>query len=121
MSKDAGMSWTAISGDLTRDDKSKQRSSGGPITQDNTSVEYYDTVFAIVESPVEKGVIWAGTDDGLVQLTRDSGQHWSNVTPRGVPEWSLISLIYASPHPPPTSYIAAYAHTLADSPPSPLK
>ena len=114
MSKDAGMSWTAISGDLTRNDKSKQLSSGGPITQDNTSVEYYDTVFAIVESPVEKGVIWAGTDDGLVQLTRDAGQHWSNVTPRGVPEWSLISLIDASPHAGGTAYVAVDAHKLDD-------
>jgi len=114
MSKDAGMSWTAISGDLTRDDKSKQRSSGGPITQDNTSVEYYDTVFAIVESPVEKGVIWVGTDDGLVQLTRDAGQHWSNVTPRGVPEWGLISLIDASPHAGGTAYVAVDGHKLDD-------
>src|SRR6266851_4209273 len=114
MSKDGGMSWSAISGDLTRDDKSKQRSSGGPITQDNTSVEYYDTVFAIAESPVEKGVIWAGTDDGLVQLTRDAGQHWSNVTPRGVPEWSLISLIDASPHAGGTAYVAVDAHKLDD-------
>jgi len=68
------MTWTAISGDLTRNDKTKQQSSGGPLTQDNTSVEYYDTVFALAESPVEKGLIWAGTDDGLVHLTRDAGQ-----------------------------------------------
>src|SRR5215472_11545154 len=68
---DGGMNWTAISGGLTRNGKSKQQSSGGPLTQDNTSVEYYDTVFAIAESPVEKGVIWAGTDDGVVQVTRD--------------------------------------------------
>src|SRR5208282_2101994 len=77
---DGGMSWTAISGDLTRNGTSKQQTSGGPLTKDNTSVEYYDTVFTIDESPVEKGVIWAGSDDGLVHVSRDGGQHWTNVT-----------------------------------------
>ena len=66
---DGGMSWTVISSDLTRNDKSKQASSGGPITKDNTGVEVYDTIFSVVESPVQKDLIWAGTDDGLVQLT----------------------------------------------------
>jgi hypothetical protein len=111
---DGGMSWTAISGDLTRNDKSKQQSSGGPLTQDNTSVEYYDTVFAIAESPVEKGVIWAGTDDGLVQVTRDGGQHWANVTSKEFGEWSLVSLIDASPHSAGTAYVAIDRHKLDD-------
>lgn len=114
MSKDEGMSWTAISPDLTRNDKGKQQSSGGPITQDNTSVEYYDTVFTIAESPVEKGLIWAGTDDGLIRLTRDAGQHWANVTPKDLPEWSLISIIDPSPHAAGTAYVAVDRHKLDD-------
>jgi photosystem II stability/assembly factor-like uncharacterized protein/DNA-binding FrmR family transcriptional regulator len=113
-STDAGMSWEAISPDLTRNDKSKQRSSGGPITQDNTSIEYYDTIFAIAESPLEKGVIWVGTDDGLVQLTRDGGKNWANVTPKEMPEWSMISLIDPSPHDAGTAYVAVDRHRLDD-------
>ena len=113
-SADAGMSWEAISPDLTRNDKSKQQSSGGPITKDNTSIEYYDTVFAIAESPLEKGLIWAGTDDGLVQLTRDGGKNWANVTPKDMPEWSLISLIDPSPHDAGTAYVAVDRHRLDD-------
>src|SRR5260370_32795303 len=106
------MNWTAISGDLTRNDKSKEQSSGGPLTQDNTSVEYYDTVFTIAESPVEKGVIWAGTDDGLVQVTRDGGQHWTNVTSKEFGEWRLVSLIDASPHSAGTTDVAIDRHKL---------
>jgi photosystem II stability/assembly factor-like uncharacterized protein len=111
---DAGMTWTAISGDLTRNDKTKQQSSGGPLTQDNTSVEYYDTVFAIAESPLEKGLIWAGTDDGLVQVTRDGGQHWANVTSKDFGDWSMISLIDPSPHSAGTAYVAVDRHRLDD-------
>ncbi len=111
---DEGATWTAISGDLTRNDKSKQQSSGGPLTQDNTSVEYYDTVFALAESPVEKGVIWAGTDDGLVQVTRDGGQHWTNVTSKEFGEWSLVSIIDASPHAGGSAYVAIDRHKLDD-------
>jgi photosystem II stability/assembly factor-like uncharacterized protein len=111
---DGGMSWTAISGDLTRNDKTKQQSSGGPLTQDNTSVEYYDTVFALSESPVEKGVLWAGTDDGVVQVTRDGGQHWNNVTSKDFGEWSLISIIDASPHTAGAAYVAIDRHKLDD-------
>ena len=113
-STDHGMSWTPISGDLTRNDKSKQQPSGGPITKDNTSVEYYDTVFTIAESPVQKDLLWAGTDDGLVHVTRDGGKTWSNVTPKGMPEWSLVSLIEASPHDAGTAYIALDCHKLDD-------
>jgi len=113
-STDHGRSWTPISSDLTRNDKSKQESSGGPITKDNTSVEYYDTVFTIAESPVEKDVLWAGTDDGLVQLTRDGGRNWANVTPKGMPEWSLVSLIDASPHDAGAAYVALDCHKLDD-------
>jgi photosystem II stability/assembly factor-like uncharacterized protein len=111
---DHGNSWTAISPDLTRNDKSKQESSGGPLTKDNTSVEYYDLVFTIAESPVQKDLVWAGTDDGLIQITKDGGKSWSNVTPKGIPEWSLVSLIDASPHDAGTAYVAVDAHKLDD-------
>jgi len=118
---DEGMTWTAISGDLTRNDKSKQQSSGGPLTQDNTSVEYYDTVFALAESPLEKGLIWAGSDDGLVHVTRDGGQHWSNVTSKEFGDWSLVSIIEASPHSAGTAYVAIDRHKLDDFHPNLFK
>ena len=111
-STDQGMSWSAISPDLTRNDKSKQGASGGPITKDNTSVEYYDVVFALAESPVAKDLLWAGTDDGLVQLSRDGGKTWTNVTPKGIPEWSLVSIIEASPFDAGTAYVAVDLHKL---------
>ena len=111
---DEGMTWTAISGDLTRNDKSKQQSSGGPLTQDNTSVEYYDTVFALAESPLEKGIVWAGTDDGLVHVTRDGGKNWANVTSKEFGDWSLVSIIDASPHSAGTAYVAIDRHKLDD-------
>lgn len=111
---DGGMSWTPISGDLTRNDKTKQGSSGGPLTQDNTSVEYYDVVFALAESSVEKGVIWAGTDDGLVHVTRDGGKNWANVTSKEFGEWSLVSIIDASAHSAGTAYVAIDRHKLDD-------
>lgn len=111
---DAGMSWTIISPDLTRNDKSKQASSGGPITKDNTGVEVYDTIFSVVESPVQKDLIWAGTDDGLIQLTRDGGQHWENITPKAMPEWGTVSMIEASPHDAGTAYVAVERHKSDD-------
>nr|MBA2527808.1 glycosyl hydrolase [Pyrinomonadaceae bacterium] len=98
-----------ISPDLTRNDKSKQGPSGGPITKDNTSVEYYNTIFATMESPWQKGVIWTGSDDGLVYVTRDGGKNWDNVTPSKnlMPEWIQINSIEASPNDPATAYVAA--------------
>jgi photosystem II stability/assembly factor-like uncharacterized protein len=109
-----GMSWTAISPDLTRNDKSKQGDSGGPITHDNTSVEYYDVIFAVAESPLQKDLIWVGTDDGLVHITRDGGKNWTNVTPKEMAEWSLVSLIEASPFDAATAYLAIDRHELDD-------
>jgi photosystem II stability/assembly factor-like uncharacterized protein len=106
-STDEGQSWTAISPDLTRNDKNKQGASGGPITKDNTSIEYYDVIFAVAPSPLDSNTIWAGTDDGLVHLTRDGGRTWSNVTPRELPEWSLVSIIEASAHDAGIAYVAA--------------
>jgi photosystem II stability/assembly factor-like uncharacterized protein len=107
---DDGTHWEAISGDLTRNDKSKQQPSGGPITVDDTGTEYYDTVFSIAPSPLAKGLIWAGTDDGLIQITRDEGKSWTNVTPKGLAEWSRISLIEASPHDAGAAYVAIDRH-----------
>ncbi len=106
-SMNQGSSWEAISPDLTRNDKSRQKSSGGAITQDNTSIEYYDTIFTVSESPVQAGVIWTGSDDGLVQVTRDNGKNWANVTPKGMPEWIQINSIDASPFDAGTLYVAA--------------
>jgi photosystem II stability/assembly factor-like uncharacterized protein len=111
---DGGMNWTIISPDLTRNDKSKQGSSGGPITKDNTGIEVYDTIFSVVESPVQKDLIWAGTDDGVVQLTRDGGQHWENITPKAMPDWGTVSMIEASPHDAGTAYIAVERHKMDD-------
>ncbi|MGB6477629.1 MAG: hypothetical protein WA872_07375 [Candidatus Sulfotelmatobacter sp.] len=111
---DGGMSWTIISPDLTRNDKSKQASSGGPITKDNTGVEVYDTIFSVVESPLQKDLIWAGTDDGLVQLTRDGGQHWENVTPKAMPDWDTVSMIEASSRDAGTAYLAVERHKSDD-------
>ncbi len=101
-----GHSWEAISKDLTRNDRTKMGPSGGPITKDNTSVEYYGTVFTLMESPVEKGVIWTGSDDGLVHVTRDGGKQWENVTPKNMPEWIQINSLDASPHKGGTAYVA---------------
>ena len=113
-SADQGRSWKRISGDLTRNDKSKQQPSGGPITLDITSVEYYDTVFALAESPLQQGLLWAGTDDGLIQVTHDDGQTWQNVTPRDMPEWSTVSIIEPSPHDSGTAFAAVDRHRLDD-------
>jgi photosystem II stability/assembly factor-like uncharacterized protein len=114
---DAGVHWEAISPDLTRNDKSKQEPSGGSITIDDTGTEYYDTIFAIAESPVAKGLIWAGTDDGLIQLTRDGGKTWNNVTPKDLPEWSRVSQIEASPFDAGTAYVAIDRHQFDDNRP----
>lgn len=111
---DDGMSWKAISPDLTRNDKSKQLASGGPITKDITSVEYYDTIFAIAGSTLKRGTIWVGTDDGLIQLTRDDGGSWSNVTPHDMPAWSAIDMIEPSRYDADTAYVAVDRHKLDD-------
>jgi hypothetical protein len=79
-SRDEGASWDAISPDLSRNDKSRLGASGGPITKDNTGAEYYGTVFAFAESPLQRGVLWAASDDGLVHVSRDDGKSWKNVT-----------------------------------------
>lgn len=113
-STDEGTTFTPISGDLTRNDPRTMGSSGGPITKDQTSVEYYGTVFTLAESPVEKGVIWTGSDDGLIHVTRDNGATWTNVTPPGFPEWMRISIIEASAHARGTAYLAGNRFQLND-------
>ncbi|TRO67299.1 VPS10 domain-containing protein [Christiangramia sabulilitoris] len=109
-----GESWEEISPDLTRNDKTKQKSSGGPITQDNTSVEYYSTIFAAAESPVQEGVIWTGSDDGLIHVTMDGGKNWQNVTPKGMPEWMMINSIEPSAFDAGTAYVAGTRYKLGD-------
>jgi photosystem II stability/assembly factor-like uncharacterized protein len=113
-STNEGQSWTAISPDLTRNDKSKQQPSGGPITKDNTSIEYYGTVFTIAPSPLDSQTIWAGTDDGLVQLTRDGGKTWTNVTPKDITAGTQVSMIEASSRDGGTAYVAATRYKLDD-------
>lgn len=113
-SRDDGMSWQQISPDLTRNDKAKQVAAGGPLTKDNTSVEYYDTVFALAESPVKPGVLWAGSDDGLVHVSTDDGAHWQNITPKGLPDWSTVAIIEASHFDAGTAYLAAYRYRQDD-------
>ncbi|HXA52186.1 MAG TPA: hypothetical protein VNV86_17840, partial [Candidatus Acidoferrum sp.] len=111
---DGGTHWDAISPDLTRNDKAKQIASGGQIELDDTGTEYYCTIFTVAESVKAKGQIWAGTDDGLVQLTRDGGKNWTNVTPKDMPEWARVSLVEASPHDPAVAYVAANHYQMDD-------
>jgi photosystem II stability/assembly factor-like uncharacterized protein len=111
---DGGVHWQAISPDLTRNDKSKQKVSGGDITLDDSGTEYYDTIFALAESPLKKGLLWVGTDDGLIQLTQDEGKTWTNVTPKDMPEWSRISQIDASAVDAGTAYVAVDRHQFDD-------
>src|SRR5260370_23498809 len=109
-----GQTWTAISPDLTRHDPKTLGPSGGPLTLDQTGVETYATIFTIAPSPRDGNIIWTGSDDGLVQLTRNGGKSWTNVTPRDLPEFSRISIGEASPHEPGTAYLAANRYQLSD-------
>ena len=111
-STDEGTSWEAISPDLTRQDVTKMEPSGGPVTKDTSGAEVYGTIFAFVESPHEKGVFWAGSDDGLVHISRDGGEHWEQVTPPSMPPFTLVSMIEVSPYDPATAYIAATRYKL---------
>lgn len=112
-SKDRGVTWEEMSPDLTRNEKEKQRLNGGPLTVENVGAEFYGNIYYIVESPHERGVIWSGSDDGLVYITRNDGESWENVTPRGAPE-GMINAIEVSPHEPGTAYIALAAYKLND-------
>ena len=112
-SSDEGTSWQPISPDLTRNDASKMGSSGGPLTQDNTGVEYYCTIFTVDEGR-KAGTIWCGSDDGLVHVTQDSGKTWANVTPPSMPEWMQINCIASDPHRDGGAYIAGTRYKLDD-------
>ncbi len=113
-STNEGSSWQVISPDLTRNDSSRLKASGGPINKDNTGAEYYGTVFAFAESPCERGLFWAGSDDGLIHLSRDDGKTWEQVSLPGLPEWALISIIEPSPYDPAVAYVAATRYKLDD-------
>ncbi|HTQ85160.1 MAG TPA: hypothetical protein VMI93_03015 [Candidatus Solibacter sp.] len=109
-STNQGQSWTAISPDLTRNDKAKEALAGGPITFEDTGAEIYCTIFSIAPSKLEKGLIWVGSDDGLIHVTRDEGKNWADVTPKQIPAFSRVSEIEASPHDAGTAYVAYDRH-----------
>ena len=114
VSEDEGQSWEIISPDLTRNDPKKLKSSGGPITQDNTGVEYYCTIFAANESSIKEGLMWVGSDDGLIHLTKDGGNNWENVTPSNMPKWLMINSIEPSPFDPAVCYVAGTLYKTGD-------
>ncbi|MFN3729596.1 MAG: WD40/YVTN/BNR-like repeat-containing protein [Fimbriimonadaceae bacterium] len=105
-SYNGGETWMKISPDLSRNDPATMGPSGGDITKDNTSVEYYGTVFTLAESPIVPGLMWAGSDDGLIHVGRGGGGLWENVTPRDMPEWGRCSMVDPSPHDPAVAYMA---------------
>lgn len=113
-STNGGQSWETFSPDLTRNAKEKLGPSGGPITKDNTSVEYYSTIFAATESPVQQGVLWAGSDDGLVHVSKDNGKTWENVTPKDLPEWTQVNSMEGHPFEAGGLYFAATAYKNGD-------
>ena len=113
VSYNGGESWDIISPDLTRNDPTKLGPSGGPITKDNTAVEYYCTIFAVAESPFEKDLIVAGSDDGLLHITRDGGKQWTKITPP-LPEWSMFNSVEFDPFVKGGIYVAATRYKLGD-------
>jgi hypothetical protein len=114
VTENEGASWKQISPDLTTNDKSKQVSSGGPITKDNTSVEYYCTIFTATESSLEKDLLWAGSDDGLMHLSKDGGANWSNVTPKDAPKWMMWNAIDVDPFKKGAAYITGTRYKVDD-------
>lgn len=114
VTENEGQSWEIVSPDLTRNDPEKLKSSGGPITQDNTSVEYYCTIFAANESPLKEGLLWVGSDDGLIHVTKDGGKTWDNVTPKGMPDWMMINSIEPSAFDEGTCYVAGTKYKTGD-------
>lgn len=115
--RDMGNTWEVVSPDLTKNEKEKQGKGGGPYTNEAVGAENYGTIAYLIESPHEKGVFWAGSDDGLVHLTRDGGATWTNVTPKGMPE-TLVNAIEVSPHNPGTAYIATTRYKFNDYTPA---
>jgi hypothetical protein len=112
--RDFGVTWEKISPDLTANPPEGQGPSGEPITRDSTGEEVYSTLYAINESPIQKGLIWTGSNDGLVYVTRDDGKTWTNVTPAGLAPGGRVQNIDASPHHPGTAYVAIYRYLLGD-------
>jgi photosystem II stability/assembly factor-like uncharacterized protein len=112
--EDEGKTWQMISPDLTTNDKKKQASSGGPITQDNTSVEYYCTIFYATESWVEKDLLWTGSDDGLLHVSKDGGKNWENVTPKDCPQWIMWNCIEVDPFKKGAAYAVGTRYKLDD-------
>ncbi|MDH5607943.1 MAG: glycosyl hydrolase, partial [Cyclobacteriaceae bacterium] len=119
-SQDEGISWEVVSPDLTQNDKSKQGPGGQPFTNEAAGGENYNTLMYLTESGHEQGVLWAGSDDGLVHVTRDGGANWTNVTPPGLPE-SIINAIEVSPHDPATAYVVAMRYKFNDLKPYAFK
>ncbi len=113
-SRDKGVTWEKISPDLTAHPSCCQGASGEPITRDVTGEEFYSTLYAIAESPVEKGVIWTGSNDGPFYVTRDNGKNWTNVTPKDLPEGGRVQYIDPSPHRKGAAYYAVYRWLLGD-------
>ncbi|MEO1654186.1 MAG: glycosyl hydrolase, partial [Bacteroidota bacterium] len=109
-----GQSWETVSPDLTRNEANTLKSSGGPITQDNTGVEFYANIFTVMESPHEKGVLWTGSDDGLIHLSRDNCQSWTNVTPPKAPKWIMWNSIDPHPSNPGGAYLAGTLYKTGD-------
>jgi photosystem II stability/assembly factor-like uncharacterized protein len=112
-SEDRGVTWSEISPDLTKNEVDKQGLNGGPLTPENVGAEFYGTIFYIVESPHTPGTIWVGSDDGLLHVTRDSGQSWKNVTPENL-GGAMVNAIEVSPHEPGTVYVAVAGYKMND-------
>ena len=117
VSTDFGVNWQTISPDLTTNDTTKQGPSGGPITKDNTAVEYYCTIFAAAETANNGDILWTGSDDGLIHITRDGGKNWENITPKALPEFSQINSIEADPFNEGGLYVAATRYKWGDNEP----
>jgi len=109
-SQDGGQNWEVISPDLTTNNDAYHDIPGGPVQHDHTGVELYTTIFAFEESPHESGVLWAGTDDGRLHLSRDGGKNWEEITPKNIPLEGTINMIEVSPHDPAKAYIAVYKY-----------
>jgi hypothetical protein len=114
MSENEGRTWEMISPDLTTNDRSKQGPSGGPITKDNTSVEYYCTIFTAAESHLEKDLLWSGSDDGLIHVSKDGGKNWENVTPKEIPAQMMWNCVEVDPFKKGTAYFAGTRYKLDD-------
>ena len=114
VTEDEGQTWQLVSPDLTRNEKEKLVSSGGPITKDNTSVEYYATIFAVNESPVKEGVIWAGSDDGRIHVSQDGGKSWTDVTSASMPKYLMFNSVEPSRHDPAVCYVAGTMYKSGD-------